>query len=88
MKKILMGCLLIGVVSLVACTKQNRARNFGGTIKVDLPSGQKLENATWKDSNLYYLIRPMRPGERPEVHEFIESSSYGMLEGKVIFYEH
>lgn len=88
MKRILLGCLLIGVVLLAACTQQERAKYYGGTVKIDLPAGQKLEIATWKDSDLWYLTRPMRSEEKPERYEFIESSAFGLMEGKVIFQEH
>lgn len=89
MKKMFLALSLTAVgLLMISCTEQNRAKNYGGTIKVDLPPGQKLEIATWKDSNLWYLIRPMRSGEKQETHEFVENSSYGVLEGKIIFQEH
>lgn len=72
-----------------ACTEQQKTRAFGGKMIIDLPKGQKLVVATWKTGdNLWYLTRPMRPNETPEVYEFTESSSFGVLEDKVIFKEY
>jgi len=70
------------------CTANERARNFGGTQTIDLPAGKKLVNATWKETNLWYLLRPMQNGESPDTLNFIESSAYGMMNGAVIFIEH
>lgn len=63
------------------------ARSFGGTITVDLPVGEKLQEATWKDDELWYLTRPMREDEEPETWKFQEKSNYGVIEGTVIFKE-
>ena len=55
---------------------------------VKLETGKKLVNATWKDGdNLWYLVRVMRTNEVPETTEFVEKSSYGLNEGKVVFEE-
>ncbi|MFH1183018.1 MAG: hypothetical protein V1690_02020 [Candidatus Moraniibacteriota bacterium] len=83
--------LLIGVAIIalaIAGCGQFLTKEFGGTSSIDLPKGQKLVIATWKESNLWYLVRPMRLGEVPETHEFVESSLVGVLQGKVIFREH
>ncbi len=83
---------VIGVVMLLAlttgCTDNTRTRTFGGVITVDLPNGKKLENVTWKEGDLWYLVRPMRPGETPETHHFIEKSAWGTWEGSVILHEY
>lgn len=86
--KVLFVTTLLIIIVLFGCTENQRARSFGGTVQINLPAGQKLETATWKETNLWYLTRQMRPDERPETHTFIESSSFGMVEGKVIFIEH
>lgn len=54
---------------------------------VNLPKGQKFVNATWKESELWYVTRTMRSNEVSETFTFQEKSSYGMIEGKVIFVE-
>jgi hypothetical protein len=69
------------------CTEQQRAKKFGGTAKIELKSGEKLVVLTWKDSDLWILTRPMRTSELAEVYEFSESSSYGIIQGKIIIVE-
>lgn len=63
------------------------ARHYGGTMTIDLPPGQKLEVATWKESNLWYMTRPLKTGEQPETHTMKEQSNIGVLEGTIIFKE-
>lgn len=63
------------------------AKNCGGTINIDLPAGEKLSEITWKNSDLWYLTRPMREGEEAETWTFQEKSNYGVMEGKVILKE-
>lgn len=74
-------------VSIIGCTQQERAKKFGGSATIELPPNTKLVTATWKDDNLWYLIRPMRGDERPENYTFIESSSFGIIEGEVLIVE-
>ena len=84
MKKILF--ILFTVLCLTSCD-QMVTRNFGGTSKIHLEPGEKLVEATWKEDNLWYLVEPMDSNYIPKVKVFKESSLYGALEGKVIFYE-
>lgn len=88
MKKILALCV-VGLValSMVGCTDNQRAKTFGGTTKIELPKGKKLVNATWKNNNLWYVVRDAKSGETPEVVEFVEASNFGIVEGKIIFIE-
>lgn len=76
---LLVGCL--------GCTEHDLAKNFGGTMTVELKPGLKLVNVTWKESELWYLTRAMRADEAPESYEFQESTGMGMMEGKVIIKE-
>ena len=46
-----------------------------------------FQEATWKESGLWYLTRPMRENEKAEIFIFQEDSQYGIMEGKVIFIE-
>lgn len=78
---------LLLLLCFCGCTQNIRARNLGGTATVTLPCGQKLLNATWKDSDLWILRRDMRPGEVAESYVFAEDSAYGALEGKIILKE-
>ena len=86
MKKFILAIILL--VLLVGCTQQARSRNYGGTSTIELPKGEKLIEVTWKDQNsLWYLVEPMEPDYIPKEKEFIESSSWGLIEGKVVFIE-
>lgn len=86
-KKIIGGIALLVVMgfSLTGC--KSVAKSYGGTISIDVPKGQKVIEATWKDSDVWYLTRPMRKGEEPETFTLQEDSNLGIIEGKVIFKE-
>jgi len=90
MKKnlILLVVLFSFALLLFGCTAQERAKNWGGTAEVDLPQGKKLVLVTWKDSDLWYLTRDMKPNEVAETYTFSESSSWGAMEGTIIIREH
>jgi hypothetical protein len=79
----------LAMLLLIGCTENKRAKVFGGTIAVQLPPGRKLVNATWKGeaSDLWYLTRPMRPGESAEEWVFTEKSAFGFMQGSVVFQE-
>ena len=85
MKTLLLAA--VAALSLVSCTENKRAKSYGGTVTVELPSNTKLIGATWKDSQLWYLTRPFRAGETPETSTLSESSEWGLVEGTVIFKE-
>jgi len=83
-----MRYLLIALALLaVGCTQNQRARSFGGTAKITLPCNVKLVTATWKQDQLWYLTRPMETGEKAGTYQFHEESSYGLIQGDVIFTE-
>ena len=86
MKRILISA--IAVLSLTAsCTQNARVKNFGGTGNINLPKGQKLVNATWKETQVWYLTRQMRADETAETYQFQEESGWGVIEGTYIFHE-
>lgn len=88
MKKKIYAALLIAMMTVTLLSGcQSAARNWGGTVKIELEPGQKLEMITWKGDSLWYLTRPMRAGEEAETHTFNESSKFGVLEGTVIVIE-
>lgn len=87
MKNKLMLAAAIAVIYLTSCTENTRAKACGGTATVDLPPNTKIVNATWKDHELWYLTRPMRSDEVAETMTLHEQSSFGLIEGKVIFKE-
>lgn len=81
-------CMLAMLMALVlavltACTENERAKSFGGTMNLALPCGQKLTQITWKEDTLWYATRPMREGEVPENTTFHAETGLGLLEGKV-----
>ena len=84
MKRLIFICLII---SLCACTENQRARSFGGTQRIELEPGQRLVNATWKNEDLWILIEPMPTNYTPQEKSFFENSSFGVMQGKVIFVE-
>jgi len=59
MKKVL-GVMFVTMFMLTSCTENERAKQFGGTMTVNIAEGDKLVEATWKDTQLRYLTRPRR----------------------------
>jgi hypothetical protein len=86
-KVILIGLLSIATVISTSCTKNNRVKNWGGTATMHLPENQKLVTVTWKESELWYLTKPMTNEDVAETYEFREESSFGLMEGKYIIKE-
>lgn len=87
-KAIIVGFICGLVVNcLVGCTAQQNAKHWGGIATEDLPPGQKLIGATWEQDNLWYVTRPFHAGEKPETITLIESSSYGLFQGKIVVHE-
>ena len=78
---------LLLLVGVSGCTENIRSKTFGGNMTIALPANQKLVNATWKESQLWYLYRPMHSNETAETYTFKEKSSFGMMEGVVTFQE-
>lgn len=78
---------LAALFLLTGCTQQEMAKNWGGTATTELPACKKLVTVTWKETNLWFLYRNMRPGEPIEQYQFQESSSLGFMEGTVILQE-
>jgi hypothetical protein len=79
---------LIAALAFASCTENERAKTFGGTMNVDLPPNTEFVSATWKTEELWYIHRPRKSGETPDVVTMQEDSKFGLIEGKVIFTEH
>lgn len=79
--------LLITLLSVLLTGCQAATKSFGGSMTLKLDPGQKLEEITWKDDSLWYLTRPMREDEEPEIHTFEQSSEFGIFEGTVTIIE-
>jgi hypothetical protein len=86
-KLIVLVIALIFTISLTSCTENQRAKQFGGNMTVNLPKGQKLINVTWKNDNAWYLTRPMAPTDIAESYSFNEESSFGIWEGTITLKE-
>lgn len=87
-KKLFVLFALALCILLSSCTKNQRARQFGGNVSVDLPKGQKLVLATWKGNDIWYLTEPAEDGYTPKEKIFQEDSQYGIVEGSITFIEH
>jgi len=83
----LVGLVLFTIILTVGCTEEQRAKKLGGDMTVNIKCGYKLFDVTWKTNNLWYVVRPMRPDDAPEIFTFIEQSSFNILEGTVTFNE-
>lgn len=79
MKKVLAIALI--AISLASCTENSRVKNWGGEGTINLPKGQKLVTITWKETQVWYLTRPMTENDTAETYKFQEESSYGVMEG-------
>ena len=85
MKKYLF--LVFALVAMCSCTQNQMARTYGGKMTIELPKGEKLVNATWKEANLFYLTEPMEEGYVPKSKKFRESSNFGVWESEITFVE-
>ena len=80
--------VIIVIIAFARCgSSQNRARNYGGDMEIVLEAGEKLEEITWKEDDLWYLTRPMREDEEPETHVFKADTVFGVWEGSVTIIE-
>ena len=88
MKKItIIITIMLGSLFLTSCTGNSRARNFGGTQNIELKPGRELINTTWKEDDLWILTTTRSSDKSPSTYEFIESSSLGLMEGKIVIIE-
>ena len=79
MKKLFLA-IVMGVV-VTSCTENDRVKNWGGEGNINLPKGRKLVNVTWKETEIWYLTRPMDSNDVAESYQFQEESSWGVMEG-------
>jgi hypothetical protein len=85
MKKLTIALVILA--AMTGCTQQQMAKSYGGTVTIQVPKGQKVVSATWKEADLWYLTRPMRQDEQPETQTLRESSGFGVMQGTVILQE-
>ncbi len=87
-RMILAAILMLGISVLLGnCTQNQKAKDYGGTAKLELPVNQKLIVVTWKDSDLWYLTREMVKGDTAITYTFQEKSSWGVWNGTYIISE-
>ena len=79
MKKVFLA-ILMGVM-VTSCTENERVKQWGGEGTINLPKGRKLVNVTWKETEIWYLTRPMDSNDVAETYQFQEESSWGVMEG-------
>ena len=81
--------IFISIVAILfaSCTKNEMAKNYGGTMTVNLPANTKLVNVTWKEDEIWYLTKPMNSADSAETYNFQEESSFGVWEGTVVLKE-
>ena len=74
--------LAIGVIVMFgSCTENSRVKQWGVEGTINLHKGRKLFNVTWKETQVWYLTRPMNSTDVAETYQFHEESSWGMVEG-------
>lgn len=84
MKRLLFFVALIG---LTGCAQNMMTRQYGGTSTQTLAPGQKLVNVSWEGTDLWFLTRERRADEKPETLELVESSTFGVMNGKIVIKE-
>lgn len=76
--------LLVGfalTMSILSCTENERAKNFGGSMNVQIQPNEVFINATWKEDELWIVTKDTVTKE----FHFREHSSFGIMEGEVKF---
>ena len=68
-------------LSLASCSENARVKNFGGNGDIELAPGQKLEMVTWKSDELWILTSNRPDSVKPQTYQFLEKSSWGLVEG-------
>ena len=79
-----------GLIVFQSCSDNERAKAWGGSMIVELQPGEKLVNATWKETDLWYLTRTMKANETADTLHFHQEKG-GLVRltgnGEVIFIE-
>lgn len=78
MKKLILLSLV--VIALMSCTDNQRARNWGGTETFKLEPNEEFVNITWKQDNLWIIVKDKNTGK----FYAREKSSFGVMQGKVV----
>ena len=86
--KYILRSLIIVIICMMVIGCNPLARKFGGNMIINLKPNEKLVTVTWKETSLWILTKPMKPGETPETYKFKEDSTFGVMEGTVTIIEH
>ena len=87
-KNVFVFCILVFCTLFsISCTPNERAKHYGGTVTIKVEPGYKVTSATFKDTEIWYFIEPMDSTYIPKEKKLIEKSSFGVLEGTIIFKE-
>ena len=84
---------VILIANFCSCTRNQLAKQWGGTQEIDVPSGLKVMGVQWKNDgdetrdNLWLFCDTMESDYQPHDKYFIEKSAWGVLNGKVIIHE-
>jgi hypothetical protein len=81
MKSLIFILAVFFTLTMTGCTENSRVKSWGGEGTINLPKGRKLVNVTWKETQIWYLTRPMNSTDVAETYQFHEESSWGMVEG-------
>jgi len=73
--------ILVTILVMSSCTDNVRARHWGGTETLALNPNEVVLNVTWKDNDMWICTKDTTSG----VVYFREKSSWGMVEGAVVF---
>lgn len=80
--------ILIPIIALIICMDQQETKDRYTETVINLPAGQKLVNASWQRSSLWYLTEPMDSTYVPTTKVFLESSEFGNYQqGSIKFVE-
>ena len=79
-KSFAFASVLLCAVFISSCTKNKRARTFGGKEEITLKANEKLINITWKESNMWVLTEDTIT----HIKYFRENSSWGVWQGEII----
>jgi hypothetical protein len=80
MKRLFLSLVAISLITS-SCTENARVKTWGGEGTINLPKGRKLVTVTWKETQIWYLTRPMNSSDVAETYQFQEESSWGVVEG-------
>jgi len=77
-KLILSTIILLSV--FISCTDNQKARQFGGTEVIKLLPNEEFVNITWKENNLWIIVKDKKTGK----FYAREKSSFGVMQGRVV----